>query len=78
VTLYVLWRAPGAIGETFRRWPAWRDAILVALLGGVVAYLANDSGPAAAGLAFGLALGGMLGVALLAMPRPAAGEMMEP
>jgi hypothetical protein len=55
-----------------------KKAILVALLGGVVAYVANDSGPAAAGLAFGLALGGMLGIALLALPRAAAGEMIEP
>jgi hypothetical protein len=31
----------------------------------MVAYLANDSGPAAAGLAFGMGLGGMLGVSLL-------------
>jgi hypothetical protein len=33
-----------------------------------VAYLANDSGPAAAGLAFGLGLAGMVGVSLLALP----------
>jgi hypothetical protein len=33
-----------------------------------VAYLANDTGAAAAGLAFGLGLGGMLGVSLLARP----------
>jgi hypothetical protein len=68
VCLVVIRRAPGAIGATFRRWPAWRDALLVTLLGGVVASLANDSGPAAAGLAFGLALAGMVGVSLLAMP----------
>jgi hypothetical protein len=68
VALLVAWRAPGAIGSAFRRWPAWRDATLVILLGGIVAYLANDSGPAAAGLAFGLGLGGMLGVSLLAPP----------
>jgi hypothetical protein len=74
VCLFVVWRAPGAIGEAFRRWPAWRDATLVVLLGGVVAYLANDSGPAAAGLAFGLGLGGMLGVTLLGLPREAPAE----
>jgi hypothetical protein len=39
-----------------------------------VAYLVNDTGPAAAGLAFGLGLGGMLGVSLLAEH----GKMGEP
>jgi hypothetical protein len=54
--------------------PAWRDAILVTLLAGVVAYVVNDSGPAAAGFAFGLGLGGLLGVSLLSE----AGKMGEP
>jgi hypothetical protein len=61
-------RPPASVRSTFERWPAWRDAVLVSLLAGVVAYLANDTGPAAAGLAFGLGLGGMLGVSLLAGP----------
>jgi hypothetical protein len=46
----------------------------VTTLAGVVAYVVNDSGPAAAGLAFGLALGGTLGVSLLAAPE----KMAEP
>ena len=60
----VLW-PPAALRPSFGRSPAWRDAILVTLLAGVVAYLVNDSGPAAAGFAFGLGLGGLLGVSLL-------------
>jgi hypothetical protein len=66
VALLAVLRPPASIRATFERWPAWRDAVLVTLLTGIVAYLANDSGPAAAGLAFGLGLGGMLGVSLLA------------
>jgi hypothetical protein len=72
--LGVLLRPPAAVRETFERWPAWRDAISVIALAGVVAYLANDSGPAATGLAFGLALGGMLGVSLLVGGRKMGGR----
>jgi hypothetical protein len=67
-------RPPAALRPSLQRSPAWRDAILVTLLAGVVAYLVNDSGPAAAGLAFGLGLGGLLGVSLLSE----AGKMGEP
>ena len=63
--LYLVLRPPTPIREAFTRWPAWRDANLVIALAGVVAYLANDSGPAAVGFAFGLALAGMLGMPLL-------------
>jgi hypothetical protein len=56
----------------FDRWPSWRDAVLVTTLAGIVGYVVNDSGPAAAGLAFGLALGGTLGVSLLAAPEKMA------
>ncbi len=66
----VLW-PPGPLGPSLRRSPAWRDAILVTLLAGVVGYVVNDSGPAAAGFAFGLGLGGLLGVSLLSQ----AGKM---
>jgi hypothetical protein len=68
VALFVVLRPPSAIRATFERWPAWRDAVLVTILTGIVAYVVNDSGPAAAGLAFGMGLGGMLGVSLLARP----------
>jgi len=60
----VLW-PPAQLRPSLERSPAWRDAILVCLLAGVVAYLANDTGPAAAGFAFGMGLGGLLGVSLL-------------
>jgi hypothetical protein len=60
----VLW-PPRPLRPCLLRSPAWRDAILVTLLAGVVAYVVNDSGPAAAGFAFGLGLGGLLGVSLL-------------
>ena len=66
-------RPPTPLRPSLQRNPAWRDAILVTLLAGVVAYLVNDSGPAAAGFAFGLGLGGLLGVSLLSE----AGKMGE-
>lgn len=68
VALLVALRPPPPIRATFERWPAWRDAVLVTILAGIIAYVVNDSGPAAAGLAFGLGLGGMLGVSLLVPP----------
>jgi hypothetical protein len=68
VSLFVVLRPPPVISTTFDRWPAWRDAVLVTILAGIVGYVVNDSGPAAAGLAFGMGLGGMLGVSLLARP----------
>ncbi len=67
VVLFFVLRPPAVIAATFERWPAWRDAVLVTILAGIVAYVVNDSGPAAAGLAFGLGLGGMLAVSLLAV-----------
>ena len=74
IAIAALLRPPAALRPSLQRSPAWRDAILVTLLAGVVAYLANDSGPAAAGFAFGLGLGGLLGVSLLSE----AGKMGEP
>jgi hypothetical protein len=67
-------RPPAALRPSLQRTPAWRDAVLVTLLAGVIAYVVNDSGPAAAGFAFGLGLGGLLGVSLLSE----AGKMGEP
>jgi uncharacterized membrane protein (DUF4010 family) len=40
--------------------------VLVILLGSIVAYLAEDTGAAAVGFAFGFALSGLLGVSLAA------------
>lgn len=66
IALFVALRPPPPIRATFQRWPAWRDAVVVTFVAGIVAYLVNDTGPAAAGLFFGLGLGGMVGVSLLA------------
>jgi hypothetical protein len=74
VAIAAVLRPPAPLRPSLQRSPAWRDAILVTLLAGVVAYVVNDSGPAAAGLAFGLGLGGLLGVSLLSE----AGKMGEP
>jgi hypothetical protein len=62
--LYVVLRPTPSIRGSFERRPVWRGALLVILLGSVVAYAANDSGAAAVGLGFGLAIGGMLYVPL--------------
>ena len=59
-TLYAVLRPSDPVRAAFAGRPAWRDAVLVTLLAGLVAYVANDSGPAALGLAFGLGLGGLL------------------
>ena len=65
IAIAAVLRPPAALRPSLERSRAWRDAILVILLAGVVAYVANDSGPAAAGFAFGMGLGGLLGVSLL-------------
>ena len=67
-TLLAVLRPPPPVGQAFHRHPAWRDALLVALLAGIVAYVANDTGPAAVGLAFGLGLGGLVYVSLVEEP----------
>jgi hypothetical protein len=61
-------RPPPLVRQAFHRHPAWRDALLVVLLSGIVAYVANDTGPAAIGLAFGLGLGGLVYVSLVEEP----------
>ncbi len=63
-TLALVIRPPAAIARSLARHPAWRDAMLVTLLSSVVAYVVNDSGPAACGLGFGMALGGLLYVSV--------------
>jgi hypothetical protein len=67
-TLLAVLRPPAPVREAFHRHPAWRDALLVTLLAGVAAYVANDTGPAAAGPAFGLGLGGLVYVSLVEEP----------
>jgi hypothetical protein len=62
--LVVVLRPPRAIRGSLERNGVWRDALLVILLGSVVAYLANDTGPSAAALGFAAAVGGLLWVVL--------------
>ncbi|MGH2529864.1 MAG: hypothetical protein ACRDH0_11125 [Actinomycetota bacterium] len=64
-TLIAVLRPSAPVGEALVRHPEWRDALLVTLLAGLVAYVANDTGAAASGLAFGLGLGGLLYVSLI-------------
>jgi hypothetical protein len=64
VLLVFVVRPRAAIARSFEGHDAWRDAVLVILLGSVVAYLAEDTGAAAVGFAFGFALSGLLGVSL--------------
>jgi hypothetical protein len=62
--LIVVLRPPTAIAQSFDGHDAWRDAVLVILLGSIVAYLAEDTGAAAIGFAFGFALSGLIDVSL--------------
>ncbi|HEX6264392.1 MAG TPA: hypothetical protein VF036_03825 [Actinomycetota bacterium] len=66
VLLLIVLRPWPAIARSFEGHDAWRDAVLVILLGSVIAYLAEDTGAAAVGFAFGFALSGLLGVSLAA------------
>jgi hypothetical protein len=64
VLLVVVSRPPPSIADSFETRDRWRDALLVILLGSVVAYLTNDTGAAALGFGFGLAMSGLLDVSL--------------
>jgi hypothetical protein len=64
VLLVVVLRPPPAIARSFEGHDAWRDAVLVIGLGSIVAYLAEDTGAAAVGFAFGFALSGLIQVSL--------------
>ncbi len=68
LTLRAVLRPVAPIRASFERHPGWRQALLTILWGGVVAYLANDTGAAALGLAFGTALAGLLFVSLKGGP----------
>jgi hypothetical protein len=70
--LYAVVRPPASVRSSLVANPAWRDAMLVTLLAGLAAYVANDSGPAALGLAFGLGLGGLLYGSLIEADRSTA------
>jgi hypothetical protein len=69
VLLVLVLRPPAAIAPSFEGHDAWRDAVLVILLGSIVAYLANDTGAAALGFGFGFALSGLLDVSLATARR---------
>jgi hypothetical protein len=69
VLLVLVIRPPAAIARSFEAHDAWRDAVLVILLGSIVAYLANDTGAAALGFGFGFALSGLLDVSLATARR---------
>ena len=72
VLLVLVLRPPAAIARSFEGHDAWRDAVLVILLGSIVAYLANDTGAAALGFGFGFALSGLLDVSLATARRKMA------
>jgi hypothetical protein len=69
VLLILVLRPPAAIARSFDAHDAWRDAVLVILLGSIVAYLANDTGAAALGFGFGFALSGLIEVSLATARR---------
>jgi hypothetical protein len=65
VLLPIVLRPPRAVAATFARSDAWRDAILVLVLGSIVAYLVEDTGAAALGFGFVLALSGLVAVSAI-------------
>jgi hypothetical protein len=69
VLLVVVLRPPAAIARSFEGHDPWRDAVLVTVLGSIVAYLANDTGAAALGFGFGTALSGLIDVSVASTRR---------
>jgi hypothetical protein len=59
-TLATVLRPPAPFAPSLERRPGWHAALITILLACIVAYVANDTGPAAVGLGFGTALGGLL------------------
>jgi hypothetical protein len=66
VLLVLVLRPPASLAATFAASEAWHDVLVVLLLGSIVAYLANDTGAAALGFGFVLALAGVLSVSVAA------------
>jgi hypothetical protein len=58
--LLVMWRPPAIVARSLGRHPA----LLVLSIANAVAYVVNDSGAAACGVGFGMALGGLLYVSV--------------
>ncbi len=71
--LWLALRPPTPVLEAFAAYPGWRDVVVTIVLAGIVAYVANDSGAAASGMAFALGLGGLMYVSLTV-----AAAKMEP
>jgi hypothetical protein len=65
VLLPIVLRPPRAVAAAFGRSDAWRDAIFVLVLGSIVAYLVEDTGAAALGFGFVLALSGLVAVSAI-------------
>lgn len=74
----VILRPPPSIRDGFEGRPAWRDAMLAIALGGIVAYVANDSGAAACGQAFAMSLSGTLFIAIRVALAARTGKMEGP
>ena len=53
-------RPPGPMRPAYLRHPEWRDAMVILVLASIVAFVGNDTGAAAAGFGFGLAIAGIL------------------
>jgi hypothetical protein len=68
VVLWLLLRPPRWLRPHLERNRAWRDALVVIVVGSIAAFFLNDSGPAAAGLGFAMGLGGMLYLVLVDDP----------
>jgi hypothetical protein len=60
VTLAIVLRPPPVLRSAFDNRPEWRTALVVLVLASMVAYVVNDTGPAAVGLGWGLAVAGIL------------------
>ena len=60
LTLWTALRPPRPMRAAFDRHPEWRDAMVVLVLASMVAFVGNDTGAAAAGFGFGLAVAGIL------------------
>jgi hypothetical protein len=58
--LWLAVRPPGEFRAPFERHPEWRDAMVILVLASIVAFVGNDTGAAAAGFGFGLAIAGIL------------------
>jgi hypothetical protein len=60
ICLWLALRPPAAMRSAYERHAEWRDAMVVLVLASIVAFVVNDTGAAAAGFGFGLAIAGIL------------------